>query len=153
MPSDAIVLTVEQAKTVAAIRVAEGSDYIKIVLEDPGNGCLSQDVAETLVAEAHAAGKMVIAHAAAHGAFAMALQSGADVITHIPLGSPVAAEEAAAMARDRRITAPTLAVVEGRRATLASLTSTPAPAPLLPYSRGGRAGSRRHGCPRCDRAV
>lgn len=51
MPSAAIVLTVEHAKAFVAARVAEGSDYIKIVLEDPGNGGLSQGVADTVVAQ------------------------------------------------------------------------------------------------------
>lgn len=114
VPSDAIVLTVEQAQTFVTARVAEESDYIKIVLEDPGKGGLEQVVADALVALAHTAGKKVIAHAATHGAYTMALLSGADVITHFPLGSPLTAEQASTMARDGRGAVPTLTMMEGK---------------------------------------
>lgn len=114
MPPDAIVLSAQQAQAFVTARVAEGSDYIKIVLEDPGNGGPTQDVADALVTQAHAAGKKVVAHAAARGAYEMALHSGADVITHIPLGSHLSAEHAAAMARAGMIAVPTLTIAEGK---------------------------------------
>ncbi len=42
------------------------------------------------------------------------LHAGADVITHMPLGSHLSAKHAAALARDSRIAVPTLTIAQGK---------------------------------------
>jgi imidazolonepropionase-like amidohydrolase len=95
-----------------AQRLADGSDYIKIVLEAPGNGGPEPAVAEAVVAAAHAAGRKVVAHAAHVDAFRLALDIGADVITHVPTQDAVTAEMAQRMVANGQVAIPTLTVSE-----------------------------------------
>ncbi|MFF8314392.1 hypothetical protein [Streptomyces lydicus] len=55
---------------------------------------------------------MVVAHATASGAYAMAQEAGADVITHVPLDRALEDEAVKRMAADGRIAVPTLTVME-----------------------------------------
>ena len=66
-----------------------------------------------LVTAAHAHGKRTVVHAAAPGPFAMAVHSGTDIITHIPLGQPPPADLIARIAARRQISVPTLTMMEG----------------------------------------
>jgi imidazolonepropionase-like amidohydrolase len=113
MPPEAIVLTPAQAEAFVAERVAEGADYIKLVLEAPGAGGPDQPTATALVAAARAVGKMTVAHASSAGAYDMALRAGADVLTHTPLGAPLPAAQVAQIARDGQVVVPTLTMMEG----------------------------------------
>ncbi|WP_327154043.1 amidohydrolase family protein [Streptomyces tubercidicus] len=113
MAETAIVLDPEHARRFVAARVAEGADYIKIVVEAPGEGGPDQPTLDALFAAAHAQGMKAVAHAASHGAYALALEAGADVITHIPLGRPLEATEVSRMASEGRVTVPTLTMMEG----------------------------------------
>ena len=113
MPDGAVVHTPEDAPRAVADRVADGSDYLKIVLEAPGDGGPDQATAGALVAAAHARGLMVVAHAATHGAYSVALGAGADIVTHVPLGAPLDADEVAGMATSERVCVPTLTMMEG----------------------------------------
>lgn len=90
MPPEAIVTDPGQARSFVDTRVAEGSDYLKIVAEAPGGGGPSQATTDALVVAAHERGLTVVVHASSTGAFAMALNSGAEVITHAPLDQPLA---------------------------------------------------------------
>lgn len=113
MPDDAVVSTPADARRVVDDRVAEGSDYLKIVLEAPGEGGPDQETADALVAAAHELRLTVVAHAATHGAYAVALHAGADIVTHVPLGAPLGADEVARMAAAGRVCVPTLTMMEG----------------------------------------
>ncbi|GAA2167007.1 amidohydrolase family protein [Actinomadura napierensis] len=117
-PADAVIDDPGRASRFVAGQVAQGSDYIKIVLEAPGQGGPDQAAADALVAAAHAAGKKAIAHASSPGAFRMALDAGADVITHVPLGEPLGSADVARMAAAGRIDVPTLTMMEGIAATV-----------------------------------
>ncbi len=112
LPEEAIVTTPAQAQAFVAARVAEGADYIKIVLEAPGQGGPDQPVIDALVAAARTHAKMVIAHAARYGAFTLAVQAGVDMITHVPLDQPPAAADIAQMRAARQIAIPTLTMGE-----------------------------------------
>jgi imidazolonepropionase-like amidohydrolase len=116
MPSDAIVLNPEQARRFAAARVAEGVDYLKVVAEAPGQGGPDQATIDALVAAAHARGLKVVVHAASVGAFTMALDSGADVITHAPLDQPLPEAQIGRMAAGQRIAVPTLITMQAHAA-------------------------------------
>jgi imidazolonepropionase-like amidohydrolase len=109
MPAEAVVTDPAQAKDFVAARKAAGSDYLKIVLEAPGGGGPELPVARALTGAAHESGLLVIAHAANAGAYTMALDAGVDVVTHAPLGPPIAGEDIPRV----KVVVPTLTMMKG----------------------------------------
>ena len=83
----------DEAKRFVADRIAEGSDYIKIVVGSPFADH-DQATIDALVVAAHEQGKLVVAHASSVQAVAKAQAAGADILTHAPLDGVL--EEAAA---------------------------------------------------------
>ena len=63
MPAEAILNAPRQAAPFVEKRVAEGSDYIKVVIEWPGPDLLDQATIDAVVARARAHGKRSVAHA------------------------------------------------------------------------------------------
>lgn len=118
LAADALVNGPRDARSFVAARLAQGSDYVKIVAEAPGRGGPDQPTIDALVAAAREHGLRVVVHAVTAGAFAMALHSGADVVTHAPLDRPLSATEVARMARRRRVAVPTLVMMEGLSAVV-----------------------------------
>jgi imidazolonepropionase-like amidohydrolase len=77
------------AAAFVAARVAEGSDYLKVYLEDPatnGGPGLSADTVRALVAAAHAHGILAIAHADSASMARMFIQAGGDALAHVLSG-------------------------------------------------------------------
>ncbi|GAA5076851.1 imidazolonepropionase-like amidohydrolase [Thermocatellispora tengchongensis] len=109
----AVVTDAGEAEQWVADRIAEGSEYIKIVMEAPGGGGLEAGVAKALVEAAHARGKQVVAHASSAGAYTMAVDSGADFITHCPIGPPADPADVERIRAEGRVTIPTLIMMEG----------------------------------------
>lgn len=77
----------EEAAEFVAARVAEGSDFFKIVLEDGttygiASPYLDYAVLEALTSSAHDAGLIVVAHAPATDFARWALQAGVDILAH-----------------------------------------------------------------------
>ncbi|ROW01304.1 hypothetical protein VMCG_05982 [Cytospora schulzeri] len=107
---ECLLTSPEQAKPFVTKRVAEGSDYIKLVADIPGP---SQETLDALVAAAKTAGKKTVVHAAAYEPFHMAVQSGADLVTHVPMGRSVDAAWAETLAEEDRTCCPTLIMMEG----------------------------------------
>jgi imidazolonepropionase-like amidohydrolase len=107
-----VVRDAGEAEKFVEARVAEGSDYLKIVVGDPAPSHDHATLA-ALVAAARERGLLVVAHAAARPAVEMALKAGVDVLTHVPLDLAMDVETAARMRTDRRIVVPTLAMMEG----------------------------------------
>lgn len=91
-------------------RVAEGSDYIKIIVDIPGPDQVTLDA---LVTAARQHGKHTIAHAASYAAVRMALRAQVDMITHAPLDTALDQTTAARMATQGSVAIPTLAMMEG----------------------------------------
>ncbi|KAI9289222.1 putative hydrolase [Umbelopsis sp. AD052] len=110
LPTESLVQNTDEAKLFVSKRVAEGSDYIKIICDIPGP---EQDVVNTLVAEAHRHGKLTIAHAATVGPFEMAQIAKVDMITHVPLDNALPKEYVDRMVADKCISVPTLVMMEG----------------------------------------
>lgn len=113
VPEEAVVTDPDQAMRFVDARLAEGADYIKIVAEAPGDGGPDQHTLNALVRAAQTREKKVIAHAATPGAFAMALEAGADILTHIPLGPPLDSETVQRMTSTATTVVPTLVLMEG----------------------------------------
>lgn len=88
-PADIAISTPEEAEAWVAARVAEGSDYIKVLLEPQlpmQPQPLSAETAAAIVKAAHAAGKKVIAHTTTGATARIAVDAGVDAFTHTPLG-------------------------------------------------------------------
>lgn len=112
-PKDGIVTGPGEAARFVAERVAEGSDYIKIIAESPGPGALDQATLDALVAAAHVHGKRTVAHAVSFAAIDMAQRAQADMVTHAPLDTVLDAAAVARMVADGRAAVPTLTMMEG----------------------------------------
>jgi imidazolonepropionase-like amidohydrolase len=101
----------DEAKRFVADRIAELSDYIKIVVGSPFADH-DQATIDALVAAAHEQGKLVVAHASSAASVAKAQKARADILTHVPLDQALeraAAEQAAAAGR---VVVPTLTMME-----------------------------------------
>ena len=102
----------DQAAQFVDDRVAEGSDYIKIIVGNPGPSH-DQATLAALVAAARDHAKLSVAHAASYEAVEMALRAGVGVLTHVPLDKALDETAAALAAAGNRILIPTLAMMEG----------------------------------------
>jgi imidazolonepropionase-like amidohydrolase len=140
-PADSIVTQPEDGRRFVATRVAEGVDYIKVIVDPPGRGGPDQATITAIVQAAHDAGRMVVAHASNTGAVAMAQAAGADVLTHAPLDAALDQAAVAEVVRAQRTSVPTLVMMEGVAAN--------APVPGLDYghARDSVAALHRAGVP------
>ncbi|MFE6365701.1 amidohydrolase family protein [Streptomyces sp. NPDC057806] len=109
-PADAILTGPEQAVTFVRNRITEGSDYIKIIVDEPG---LSPETVRALTVAAHQRGRLVMAHATTAAMVDRALTAGADMIHHVPLDTPLPGTLAARFASGGRVAVPTLTMMEG----------------------------------------
>lgn len=109
LPKEALQTDPGNAEKFVQRRIAEGSDYIKIIADVPGP---SQEMANALADKAHANGKSVVVHAAAYVPFQMALEAKGDVITHAPLDKPVDSEMVQKMTAGNMCSVPTLIMMQ-----------------------------------------
>ena len=102
----------DQAGRFVADRVAEGSDYIKIIV---GNPAPSHDQAtlDALAAAAREQGRLSVAHAASRVAVEMAQRAKVSVLTHVPLDQALDKAAAADAVAAGRVLIPTLVMMEG----------------------------------------
>jgi len=82
----------EQARDFVDARIAEGSDFIKIVLEAGGQGTgkmnsLDLATAQALIEAAHLRGKLAVVHVSNEPDARAALEAGADGLVHLFLGA------------------------------------------------------------------
>ncbi|WP_067828228.1 amidohydrolase family protein [Nocardia inohanensis] len=102
----------EDAEAMVAERIAGGSDYIKVIMEAPGQGGLDAATAKAVVAAAHARQVKVVAHATSQGAYAMSAAAGVDFLTHVPLPDRFSAVEVERIAAAGCAVVPTLTAME-----------------------------------------
>ena len=106
-----------EAERFVADRVAEGSDYLKLVIE-PGHvlgartASLDAATVEALVRAARRHRLRTIAHATVRDAAVVALEAGVDGLTHVPMDEPLPPEPVAAAARRGVFAVPTVVVLE-----------------------------------------
>jgi imidazolonepropionase-like amidohydrolase len=108
----------DEAKRFVADRVAEHSDYIKIVVGSPFADH-DQATIDALVAAAHEQGKLVVAHASSAASITKAQAAGADILTHAPLDQVLETAAAAQAAAAGRVVVPTLTMMEAIVANVA----------------------------------
>ena len=107
-----LVTGADQARPFVADRVAEGSDYIKIIVGTPAPSH-DQATLDALAAAAREHGKLSVAHASSRAAVQMAQRAGVTVLTHVPLDQALDESDAADALAAGRILIPTLAMLEG----------------------------------------
>lgn len=108
--------TTPDADAWVAARLAEGSDYIKIVIEDGSSWggelpTLAPDTVHALVAAAHARGALAVAHVSTRAAARLALDAGVDGLMHLFVDQPVDAGFIAAVRAAGAWVVPTAAVL------------------------------------------
>jgi imidazolonepropionase-like amidohydrolase len=97
-----------------AERLDQDPDYVKVVLEEKlpfRPKPLSPETVAALVAHAHRAGKKVVVHAVSSRAYTVALDAGADVITHAPIRDTVSADLARRISTRGTAVSPTLVMI------------------------------------------
>lgn len=123
----------EEAQAFVDARVAEGSDYIKIVSEDGSLyggklGALDKATIASLIAAAHRKEKLAVVHVSLQSRAREALESGADGLVHLFADSAPEAGFAKLAADRKAFVIPTLTVLE-------STTGTPSGRSLTEDSR------------------
>jgi len=110
-----------EAQAFVDARIAEGSDFIKIVLEAGGHGAgamnsLDIATATALIEAAHRRGKLAVVHVSTEHDARAALEAGADALVHLFLGpapDPTAVDSLARLAkRKNAFVIPTFTVME-----------------------------------------
>lgn len=104
LPEEAQVVGAAQAVEFVKKRVAEGSDYIKLIADIPGP---DQETLNAATEEAKRHGRLVVAHAAAYEPVQMAQKAKVDFLTHVPLEKAVTEEDVRVMVEERRACIPT----------------------------------------------
>ncbi|GAA3296486.1 hypothetical protein GCM10020295_26410 [Streptomyces cinereospinus] len=114
-PADSVVTSPEDAARYLSVRVAEGADLIKIIVEDPAKvpAALPVESISALVTGAHELGLLTVAHATTADAFRRAVTAGVDVITHTPLDRLLDPDVVALMLQQGTMVSPTLVMMRG----------------------------------------
>jgi len=138
----------EQAQAFVDARIAEGSDYIKIVYDD-GKALglsfptLSRETLKAVIAAAHARKKLAVVHIGSLQGAREAVEAGADGLAHAFIDRIPEADFGRLVASHHAFVVPTLTVLESvsGRGGGAALAADPAIAPFL--SPGGQADLNR----------
>lgn len=139
--------TPEEAQDFVDARIAEGSDYIKIIYDngqayDRDISTITKATMAALVEAAHKRGKLAIVHALRYQDACDALEVGADGLAHLFIDAP-AADFGAFVAAHHAFVIPTLTVLESICGT-ASGASLATDAHLDPYlSKWSKTGLQR----------
>ena len=108
----------DEAPAFVAARIAEGSDYIKIIMEDGSAygksiATLDQPTVVALVAAAHAAHRMAVAHVATEAEATDAIHAGVDGLAHVFIDRPASPEFVALAKQSGVFVVATLSVAAG----------------------------------------
>jgi len=107
----------DQAAKFVDARIAEGSDYIKIIYDDGSSvgmkfNKLSRETMAAVVAAAHAKGKLAVVHVADQASAREAIEAGADGLAHVFMDEPADAA-LIQLAKERNVfVIATLSVIE-----------------------------------------
>jgi imidazolonepropionase-like amidohydrolase len=143
-PASSAVAGPADANRFVAERVAEGADYIKVIVEDPARmGPAALDVATitALVEAAHQAGLKAIAHVTTLTAFKNAADAGVDILTHAPIDANVDDNLACSLALQGIVSVPTLIMM---RAVASRLEHLPTHGDHIDYAYARSSVSALH---------
>lgn len=116
MPASSGVTGPEDARRFIDERIAEGSDYIKIIVEDPrfpGTKPLKPETIAALVASAHEAGLLTVAHIVSADTLCTAIRAGIDVVTHTAITAGLGADFRSELEQRSVTLIPTLSMMDG----------------------------------------
>ncbi|HEY2794941.1 MAG TPA: amidohydrolase family protein [Micromonosporaceae bacterium] len=115
-PASTGVAGPDDAARFVADRVAERSDYLKILIEDPhvpGAKPLADDTVAALVSAAHTAGLRTVAHVVSAATMRTALNANVDIVTHTSVSAEPDDELLALIAARPVTIIPTLVMMDG----------------------------------------
>lgn len=119
-------------------RIAEGSDYIKIIYDDASaygghRPTLSKETMKAVIDAAHRRGKMAVVHIGSQQQARDAIDAGADGLAHLFADSVPVPDFATLVASHHAFVVPTLTVLEGVSGIASgdSLTTDPSLSPYL----------------------
>lgn len=138
MPPSSGVTGPEDGRRFVAERKAEGSDVIKILIEDPkfpGAKPLSTETVAAIVAAAHDEGFLTIAHVVSASTLRSALDAHVDVVTHAALGGELDADTQALIAKNGTALIPTLGMMHGVVETIGGKLMMRVIGALMPAAR------------------
>lgn len=110
-----IMMTVEDVNDYVETTIAQGGTYIKVVADLPqilGGGIMEQSVLEELVSCAHENQLKVAVHAISVAGIQLAVDSGVDLLIHIPIGETLPQELAEQIAAQEIAVMPTMAMMQ-----------------------------------------
>jgi hypothetical protein len=103
----------DQAEQFVAERIAEGSDYLKIISGTGGLWpSLDSGTIQALVTAAHARGLVVVAHVSSTAGVEEVVSAGVDVVAHAPADAELDKALAGRMTEAGIVVGPTLATIE-----------------------------------------
>ena len=148
-PAEEMVDGAAGAAQFVADRIAEGADYIKLIVDTPGP---DQETLGALVAASHRHGKLTVAHAASTAALDMALRAGVDMITHAPLDRPLTESTTVRILAQKCVMIPTLTMMKGIADRVAAAAASqpegpPAAGPSYESARASVSAVHRAGVP------
>jgi imidazolonepropionase-like amidohydrolase len=103
----------EQAAAWVDARVAEGSDFIKVVYDEREGGPMDQTTLAAIVQAAHARGKLVVVHILEERKAREAIAAGADGLAHLFAGDSVGSDFGRMAAEHHIFVIPTLITLYG----------------------------------------
>ncbi|HEY2291136.1 MAG TPA: amidohydrolase family protein [Thermoanaerobaculia bacterium] len=141
----------EEAQAWVDARVAEGSDYIKIILEDGSPygrqiPTLDKATLTAVVRAAHQRGKLAVVHVSTEDAAKEAIEAGADGLVHIFTDRAPEPGFANLVKKHKAFVTPTLTVVESTTGTPSGKALADDPR-LAPYLKADEAANLRRGFP------
>lgn len=106
----------EDGKAFVEEEAANGSAYIKIVVEDKpmmAKTRITQEVMKTIAEETHKRGLLLATHAVSVPTLQMAIDAGTDIYIHVPLEAEMTPQMAQQIAAQKAACVPTLAMMKG----------------------------------------
>ncbi len=104
-PKRLILGSPDDASQFVTDRITDGADFIKVMIEPEGP---DQPTVNAIASEAHAQGKLIIAHATTCEAIEKAAEAKVNIITHVPLEGSLSGEVATKMKAAGSVAVPTL---------------------------------------------
>jgi imidazolonepropionase-like amidohydrolase len=101
----------EQAQAWVDARIAEGSDYIKIIDDEAEGGRLDHETIEAIVQAAHRRGKLAVAHVLTEQKAREAITAGGDGLAHLFIGDAASGDFGQFAASHHVFVVPTLTIL------------------------------------------
>ena len=101
----------EQAQAWVDARIAEGSDYIKIIDDETEGGRLDQQTIKAIVQAAHRRGKLAVAHVLSEQKAREAITAGVDGLAHLFIGDAASSDFGQFAASHHVFVVPTLTIL------------------------------------------